>query len=178
MHLWDSLVAQLVKNLPAKGETWVWSLHWEDLLEEGMVTHPSILAWSIPTDRGAWLQSIGLQRVGHDLATKHIHWKDWCWSWSSNTLTTWCEELTHWTRPWYWEILRTGEGVTGDTWLDGIIKSMDMCLSKLQEILKDREACLGCCSPWGHQESDTVEWLNNNSNSMLFCKVRNVTYFP
>ena len=29
-----------------------------------------------------------------------IHWKDWCWSWSSNTLATWCEELTHWKRPW------------------------------------------------------------------------------
>ena len=32
-----------------------------------------------------------------------IHWKDWCWSWSSNTLATWCEELTHWKRPWCWE---------------------------------------------------------------------------
>ena len=28
---------------------------------------------------------------------------DWCWSWSSNTLATWCEELTHWNRPWCWE---------------------------------------------------------------------------
>ena len=40
-----------------------------------------------------------------------IHWKDWCWSWNSNTLATWCEELTHWERPWCWEILRVkGEG--------------------------------------------------------------------
>ena len=30
----------------------------------------------------------------------NIHWKDWCWSWNSNTLVTWCEELTHWKRPW------------------------------------------------------------------------------
>ena len=30
----------------------------------------------------------------------NTHWKDWCWSWSSNTLATWCEELTHWKRPW------------------------------------------------------------------------------
>ena len=29
----------------------------------------------------------------------NIHWKDWCWSWNSNTLATWCEELTHWKRP-------------------------------------------------------------------------------
>ena len=38
----------------------------------------------------------------------NIHWKDWCWSWSSNTLDTWWEELTHWKRPWFWERLRAG----------------------------------------------------------------------
>ena len=45
------LVAQLVKNLPAMHETWVWSLGWEDPLEEGMATHFSILTWRIPMDR-------------------------------------------------------------------------------------------------------------------------------
>ena len=35
-------------------------------------------------------------------------WKDWCWSWNSNTLVTWWEELTHWKRPWCWERLRAG----------------------------------------------------------------------
>ena len=53
-------------NPPAMWETWVRSLGWEDPLEEGMVTHSSILAWRIPMDRGACLASIGLQRVGHD----------------------------------------------------------------------------------------------------------------
>ena len=43
-----SLVAQLVKNLPAVQEIWVWSLGWEDPLEKGMATHSSILAWKIP----------------------------------------------------------------------------------------------------------------------------------
>ena len=43
-----SLVAQLVKNLPAAWETWVRSLGWEDPLEKGMTTHSSILAWRIP----------------------------------------------------------------------------------------------------------------------------------
>ena len=37
-----------------------------------------------------------------------VHWKDWCWSWNSNTLSTWFEALTHWKRPWCWERLRTG----------------------------------------------------------------------
>ena len=37
-----------------------------------------------------------------------VHWRDWYWSWSSNTLATWCEELTHLKRPWCWERLRAG----------------------------------------------------------------------
>ena len=38
----------------------------------------------------------------------NIHWKDWCWSWSSNTLATGCKELTPWKRPWCWERLKAG----------------------------------------------------------------------
>ena len=41
-----------------------------------------------------------------------IYWKDCCWSWNSNTLATWCKELTHWKIPWYWEEL--GAGGEGD----------------------------------------------------------------
>ena len=37
-----------------------------------------------------------------------VHWKDWCWSWNSNTLASWCEELTQWKRPWCWERLKAG----------------------------------------------------------------------
>ena len=65
-HSWTSLVAQLVKNLPAMKETWVWSLGWEDLLEKGMATLSSSLAWRSPwtiyspwgrkeSDRTEWL---------------------------------------------------------------------------------------------------------------------------
>ena len=45
---WVSLVAQMVKNLPAIRETWVQSQDQEDPLEKGMATHSSILAWKIP----------------------------------------------------------------------------------------------------------------------------------
>ena len=55
---WASLVAQTVKNPPAMWETWVRSLSWEGPLEEGMATHSSILAWRIPTDRGAWWATV------------------------------------------------------------------------------------------------------------------------
>ena len=46
-HSWASLLAQLVKNLPAVWETWVWSLCWEDPMEKGTATHASILAWIV-----------------------------------------------------------------------------------------------------------------------------------
>ena len=60
-------MAQTVKNLLAMKETWVQSLGQEDLLEKGMATHFSILAWGIPwTEEPGRLQSMGLQRVGHD----------------------------------------------------------------------------------------------------------------
>ena len=53
-YSWDCLVAQLVKNPPAIQETWLQSLGQEDLLEEGMATHSSVLAWRIPIETGAW----------------------------------------------------------------------------------------------------------------------------
>ena len=64
---WASLVAQMVKNLPAMLETWVRSLGREDTLEKEMATHSSILAWRIPwTEEPGELESMGSQRVRHD----------------------------------------------------------------------------------------------------------------
>ena len=71
-YSWASLLAQMVTNPPATQETWVWSLGWEDPLEEGTTTHSSILAWKIPwTEAPCGLQSMGSQRVRHNRATKH-----------------------------------------------------------------------------------------------------------
>ena len=62
-----SLVAQMLKNLPAMQETQVLSLGQEDPLEKGISTHSSVLAWKIPwTEEPGGLQSTGLQRVRHD----------------------------------------------------------------------------------------------------------------
>ena len=63
----DSLVAQIVKHLPAVRETGVQSLGWEDTLEKEMATHSSTLAWKIPwTEEPGGLQSMGLLRVRHN----------------------------------------------------------------------------------------------------------------
>ena len=61
-YSWASLVAQMIKNLPAMRETCVRSLGWEDPLEEGTAPRSSIPAWRIPMDRGAW------QATGHGVA--------------------------------------------------------------------------------------------------------------
>ena len=52
----------------------------------------------------------------------NIHWKDWCWSWNSNTLATSCEELTHLKSPWCWERLKVG-GEGDDRGWDGWMAS-------------------------------------------------------
>ena len=75
-----SLMAQMVKNLPAMWKTWVQSLGWEDLLEKGMATHSSILAWRIPwTEEPLWATVYGVakSRTRQQLstmisATKHL----------------------------------------------------------------------------------------------------------
>ena len=69
-YSWTSLMAQTVKTLPAVQETWVWPLGWEDTLEKAMAIHSSILAWRSPwTEEAGGLQTLGLQRVGHDWVT-------------------------------------------------------------------------------------------------------------
>ena len=62
-----SLVAQMVKHLPAMWGTWIRSLGWEDPLEKAMAPDSSTLAWKIPwTEELDWLESMGSRRVGYD----------------------------------------------------------------------------------------------------------------
>ena len=53
----------------------------------------------------------------------NIHWKDWCWSWNSNSLATWCEELTYWKRLWSCKRLKAG-GEEDDRGWDGWMASL------------------------------------------------------
>ena len=68
-----SLVAQIVKNLPAMWATWVRSLCWDNPLEKGTGPHSSILAWKIPMDRGAWWATIhGVRKSQTRLSDFHF----------------------------------------------------------------------------------------------------------
>ena len=92
-------------------------------------------------------------------STLKMHWKDWCWSWSSNTLTTCCKGRLIGKDP-EGKIEgkrrrgRQDEMVGWHHWLNG--HEFEQTLG-----VGDGQGSLACCSPWGHKESDMTEWLNN-----------------
>ena len=92
----------------------------------------------------------------------NIYWKNWCWSWNSNTLATWCEELTHWKRPWCWERLKAG-GKGDDRRWDGWMASPAQWTwvwvnsrSLLEAV--NCQGGLACCNPLSHKETWLSDW--------------------
>ena len=75
--------------------------------------------------RVPWTARRSNQSILKEISPEY-YWKDWCWSWNSNILATWCEELTHWKRPWCWKDWRQEEKGTRMSWLDGITDLTDM----------------------------------------------------
>ena len=93
-------------------------------------------------------------------STLNIHWKDWCWNWSTNISATWYEELIHWKRPWYWERLRArGEkGWQRMRWWDGALHPVTIALRIIDPLSSVsiepqiqssfHNACPFCLSNW------------------------------
>ena len=89
-----------------------------------------------------------------------VHWKDWCWSWNSNTWATWCEELTHWKKTLMLGKIE-GRRRRGDRGWDGWMASPTQWTWVLVTLgFVDRQGCLAYCSSWGHKESVTAMQLN------------------
>ena len=95
-------------------------------------------------------------------STLNIHWKDWCWSWSSNNLTTWCKELTHWKDPDAGKDWRKEEKGTTKDELMGWYHQLDGHESEQAPGTGDEQGGLAYCSPWGYKESHRTEQLNWN----------------
>ena len=86
--------------------------------------------------------------------------KDWCWSWSSNILATWCKELTDWKRPWAGKDWRQEEnGTTEDEMVEWYRQLYGDEFEQAPGV-GDRQESLVCCSPWGCKESEMTEQLN------------------
>ena len=127
--------------------------HWRiDAFELWYWRRLLIVSWTARRCNQSILKEISpeysLERLIHWKSVLNIHW----WSWNSTTLATWCEELTHWKRPWCWVILKAegkGDNRGWDGWMASLTQYMG--LSKLQEKVKDRKAW--CAAVYGVAKS-------------------------
>ena len=109
-----------------------------------------------------WTAKRSNQSILKKISPGCSYWKDWCWSWNSNTLATSCEELTDLKRPWCWERLRAG-GEGDDRWWDDWMATP----TQWRWVWVDSGSWWWTGRPgvlwmnsWGGKESDTTEQLN------------------
>ena len=158
----------------SSNHVWIWELDHE----EGWALKYWCF-WAVVLEN-TW-ESLGLQGEQTSYSCRklvlNIHWEDWCWSWSSNTWPTWCEELTHWKRPdagkdWGREENQVTEDqmVVWHHLLNG---------HKLEPTLGNSEGqgSLACCSSWGHKG---LAWFSNWTTNVnfLFSSVQYSKMFP
>ena len=124
-----------------------WEDSWESLGLQGDPTSPP------------WRKSI-----------LNIDWEDWCWGWNSNTLATWCKELTHWKRPWCWGRLKVGGEGDIRGWDGEWHHQLNGCEFLWTPGVGDGQGGLVCCSPWSCKESDMtgrLKWTEVNWGDIM-----------
>ena len=125
----DSILKSGDITLPTKIWSRLWFFQWSCMDVRvglwGKLSAEELMLLNCGVGEDSW-EPLGLQGDPTNPSWRRsvlgVHWKDWCWSWISNTLATSCEELTHWKRPWYWEGMGTG-GEGDDRGWDGWMAS-------------------------------------------------------
>ena len=126
----DSILKSRDITLPTKS-IWsrLWFFQWSCMdVKFGLwrkLSTKKLMLLNYGVGEDSW-ESLGLQGDPTSPSLRSVldvHWKDWCWSWNSNTLATSCKELIHWKRPWCWEGLGTGGGRDDRGW-DGWMASL------------------------------------------------------
>ena len=108
--------------------------------------------------RAPWISRRSNQSILKEINLNH--WKDWCWSWNSNTLTTWFEELTLLKRLWSWERLKAGGEGDDRGWDDWMTSLIQWTWVWVNSGLGDGQGGLACCSPQGRRELDMTDWTD------------------